>query len=124
MGLSSLLGPLQNLLGSFQAERHYKDEKKDAALSAINTALIETKKYIEESEGKRNFNRAREYQLSQLWADAATKARYASADLSLRMQDKSLYWSDNLELPRDVILDKGIDIDSIQKTVNDLLKER
>jgi hypothetical protein len=124
MGLSSLLGPLQNLLGTFQAERHYQDEKKDAALSAINTALIETKKYIEESEGKKNFNRPREYQLSQLWSDAATKARYASADLSLRMQDKSLYWSDNLELPRDLILDKGIDIDSIQKTVNDLLKER
>ncbi|MGC2696748.1 MAG: hypothetical protein WA738_13260 [Candidatus Angelobacter sp.] len=124
MGLSSLLGPLQNLLGSFQAERHYRDDKKDAALSAINTALIETKKYIEESDGKRSFNRSREYQLSQLWADAAAKARYASVDLSQRMQDKSLYWSDNLEWPRDVILDKGIDIDSIQTTVRDLLKQR
>lgn len=124
MGLSSLLGPLQNLLGTFQAERHYRDEKKDAAMSAINTALIETKKYIEESEGKKSFNRAREYQLSQLWADAATKARYASADLSVRMHNKSLYWSDNLEWPQDAILGKGIDIDSIQNTVTDLLKER
>jgi hypothetical protein len=124
VGLSSLLGPLQNLLGTFQAERHYRDEKKDVALSAINAALIETKKYIEESEGKRNFSRAREFQLSQLWADAATKARYANAALSLRMQDKSLYWSDNFEWPQDVIADKGIDIDSIQKTVTDLLKER
>ena len=124
MGLSSLLGPLQNLLGTFQSERHYRDEKKDAALSAINAALIETKKYIEESDGKRNFSRAREYHLSQMWADAATKARYASADLSVRMQDKSLYWSDNLDWPQDVILDKGIDINSIQKAVNDLLKER
>jgi hypothetical protein len=123
MGLSSLLGPLQNLLGTFQAERHYRDEKKDAALLAINTALIETKKYIEESEGKKNFSRAREFQLSQLWSEAATKARYANAALALRMQDKSLYWSDQLEWPEDIVSGKEIDIDSIQNTVNDLLKE-
>jgi hypothetical protein len=123
MGLSSLLGPLQNLLGTFQAERHYRDEKKDAALLAINTAWIETKKYIEESEGKKNFSRAREFQLSQLWSEAATKARYANAALALRMQDKSLYWSDKLEWPQDIVSGKEIDIDSIQKTVNDLLKE-
>jgi hypothetical protein len=123
MGLSSLLGPLQNLLGTFQVERHYQDEKKDTALLAINTALIETKKYIEESDANGSIDRAREYQLSQLWADAAAKARYANADLATRMQDKSLYWSDNLEWPEDAILDKGIDIDSIQKTVKDLLKK-
>jgi hypothetical protein len=122
MGLSSLLSPLQNLLTTFQAERHYQDEKKDSALSAINTALIETKKYIEESEGKRNIDRDKEYELSRLWADAAMKARYANADLAARMHDRSLYWADDLEWPQDAILDKGIDIDSIQKTVKDLLK--
>lgn len=123
MGLSSLLGPLQNLLGTFQAERHYKDEKKDAALSAINVALIETKKYIEESNGQRHFDRAREFQLSKLWADAATKARYASSELSIRMQNKALYWSDNFDWPDEVVLDKGIDLDSIQQTVLGLLNQ-
>lgn len=37
--LSVLFGPLQNLLGTFQSERHYKDDKRDVALMAINKAL-------------------------------------------------------------------------------------
>jgi hypothetical protein len=38
MSLSVLFGPLQDLLGKFQSERHYTDEKLDAALLAINKA--------------------------------------------------------------------------------------
>ncbi len=45
--LPLLFGPLQDLLGKFQSERHYTDEKRDSALLAINKALIETKRYIE-----------------------------------------------------------------------------
>jgi hypothetical protein len=47
MSLSVLFGPLQNLLDTFQSERHYTDERRDAALLSINKALIETKRYIE-----------------------------------------------------------------------------
>jgi hypothetical protein len=124
MSLSVLFGPLQNLLGTFQTERHYKDEKMDAALLAINKALIETKRYQESCEGTNCFDRDQEYALSQLWAEAATKSRYASGDLAARLQNKALYWSEEFKWSREEILNKQIDIDSIQEQVQDLLKKR
>ena len=123
MSLSVLFGPLQNLLGTFQSERRYKDDKKDAALLAINKALIETKRYVEKSEGTTSVDRDHEYQLAQLWAEAATKVRYASIDLAERLQNKSVYWSEDFKWSRDEVLSKQIDLDSIQRQVIDPLKK-
>jgi hypothetical protein len=123
MSLSGLFGPLQNLLATFQSERHYKDDKKDAALLAINKALIETKRYAEKSEGTNSIDRDQEYQLAQLWAEAATKVRYASGELAERLQNKSLYWSEDFKWSREEVLSKQIDLDSIQRQVMDLLKK-
>ncbi len=123
MSLSVLFGPLQNLLGTFQSERHYTDEKKDAALLAINKALVETKRYIEKSEGTNSSDRNQEYELAQLWAEAATKARYASTQLAESLQNKALYWSEEFKWSREEVLSKQIDIDSIQEQVMDLLKK-
>ena len=121
--ISIFLGPLQNLLSWFQKERHFKDEKKDAALQAINKAIIATKRYIEESGGERCFDRTKEFELSELWADAATKARYASSELAIRLNDKSAYWTDRFEWSREEVLLKQIDLDSIHHEVNSLLKQ-
>jgi len=123
MSLSVLFGPLQDLLGKFQSERHYTDEKRDSALLAINKALIETKRYIEVSESAHSFDRNQEYALAQLWAEAATKARYASAELAERLQNKSLYWSEEFKWSRGEVLSKQIDIDSIHDEVLALLKK-
>jgi hypothetical protein len=114
MSLSMMFGPLQSLLGTFQSERHYADDKRDAALLAINKALIETKRYIEKSGGANCFDRGEEYNLAQLWAEAATKARYASTALAERLHNKSLYWSEDLKWSSAEVLGRGIDIDSIQ----------
>ncbi len=124
-GLSVLFGPLQSLLGYFQRDRYYKDEKKDAALLAINHALIETKKYLEKNRGKEDPDREKEYELSELWAQAATKARYASTDLAGRLQDKSAYWSESLEFrwSSDEVLSRRIDIDSIEAQIKELLSQ-
>ena len=122
MSLSVLLGPLQNILSTFQSERHYTDERKDAALLAINKALIETRRYIEESGGAKCSDRKREYELSELWAEAATKARYANQELAYRLQDKSLYWSETFEWSRSEVLERKIDLESIQEQVRNLLK--
>lgn len=120
---SLLLGPLQNLLSWFQKERHYKDDKKDAALEAINTALIATRQYIEESQGQKCIDRTREFQLSGLWADAAIKSRHASVELAIRLNDKSAYWSDSLEWSSDEVNTKQIDLESIQQEVRALLSD-
>jgi len=120
---SVLLSPLLSLLGTFQKERHYKDEKKDSALLAISNALTETKKYIEFNNGEKCADREQEYKLSQLWADAAVKSRYAAGDLAQRLQDKSLYWADNFEWSRDEVLERKIDLESVEKQVQELLKQ-
>jgi hypothetical protein len=119
MSLSVLLSPLQSLLNTFQSERHYRDDRKDAALLAINKALIETKRYMETCG---SIDREREYNLAQLWAEAAAKARYSSAALAERFQNKSLYWTEELKWSREEVLSKQIDFDSIQEQVVQLLK--
>jgi hypothetical protein len=124
MSLTGLLVPLQNLLGTFQAERHYKDERKDQALTAINKALLETKQYIEKSASGKRSSRKVEYRLAELWADAAMKSRYASGDIAVRLQNKSLFWSGDLKWSREEVLEKQIDLDSIQKVVKGLLENK
>lgn len=124
MPVSSLLQPLQNLLNTFQSERHYRDERKDAALAAINTALIETKKYVEDSAGRKSFDRNREYQLAALWADAAAKSRYASAGIAERLHEKSVYWSDQFEWSTEEVVKKQIDFDAIHQAVRDLIRNQ
>ena len=64
MGLSVLFGPLQDLLNTFQSERRYADDKREAALFSINKALIETKHYIETTGGANSSERAKEYELA------------------------------------------------------------
>lgn len=123
MSLSVLFRPLQNLLATFQSERHYSDAKRDEALLSINKALIETKRYIETSEGKNHFDCSKEYELAQLWAEAATKSRHASRELAERLQNKSLYWSEEFKWSRQEVLNKQIDIESIQEQVVNLLKK-
>jgi|SRR5579862_1875743 len=123
MSLSVLFSPLQSLLGTLQSERHYQDDKMDAALTAINKALIQTKQYIEKSEGTNCIDRSEEYNPSQLWSDAAAKARYASTELAQRLQNKSLYWAEDFRWSREEVLSKEIDIDSIQEQVVALLRK-
>lgn len=61
--------------------------------------------------------------LSQLWSEAAAKARYASKELAERLQNKSVYWSEDLKWSREEVLSKQIDIDSIQEQVLVLLRK-
>ena len=117
---SVLLAPLQGLLTYFQEDHRVREEKKDAALLAIKTALIESRKYVELSGG---CDREKEYDLAQLWADAAVKARHASQDLAERLNDKSAYWSGNLEWSREEVLARRIDFASVEAAVNELLRK-
>lgn len=119
--VSVFFEPLTELLNVFQSERHHKDGKKDEALQAIYSALIETKKYVELSSGVEN--REKEYELAQLWAKASIKARYASEELAGRLGDKSKLWSDSVKWSREEILSKEIDFQSIENTLTSLLTD-
>lgn len=118
-----MISPLQKLLDTFQRERHYKDQKKDEALLAIQHALIETRRYIEESGGVKCEDREREYELSQLWAQASVKARHASSALAVRLNDKSMYWADELQWSQADVEKRGIELAEIQKQISVLLQD-
>ena len=118
MDLTVFLAPLQKLLGTFQKERHYQDDKREEALKAIQKALIETKKHVELSPE----NRENEFDLAHLWADASSKIRYMNADLADRLNDKSKYWQDDFAWSSEVVLEKQIDFDSIEKQIESLLQ--
>lgn len=116
-----LLGPLQNLLGWFQKNRMHKDEEKDAALEAINKALFASMKYVEEQQRSNHPIRDREFELAELWANAAAKARHASSELSVRLQDKSVYWTNPIRWSREEVLEKRIDFLTIQHEIRQLI---
>lgn len=118
-----LLGPLQSLLAWFQRNRMHKDERKDAALEAMNKALFASMKYVEEQQSANQSDRNREYELAELWADAAAKARHASEELAMQLQDKSIFWAKRIKWSRDEVLRKRIDFEAIQHEITLLLKE-
>ena len=120
---SVLLSPLQGLLTTFQSERHHKEKQQDEALIAIQKALIATRQYIELSDGVKCADREKEYEISQLWAEASVKSRHASEDLAMRLNDKSLYWSDNIEWSSQEVMDKGITLEEMQLQVESMLKK-
>jgi len=108
---SVFLGPLQTLLKYLQLDRHHRSEAKDAALLALNEALLATKKYLELA----CEDRAEEYRLASLWGTAAVKARHASTELAARLQDKSVYWSDRFKWSREEVLNRRIDFDGLER---------
>ncbi|MEJ5999630.1 hypothetical protein [Paucibacter soli] len=120
---AALLGPLQSLLAWFQKNRMHKDEQKDAALEAINKALFASMKYAEEQRLLSQPIREREFELAELWANAAAKVRHASEELAMRLQDKSVYWSQPVKWSREEVLLKRIDFEAIQHEIKQLLKE-
>ncbi len=119
---TALLGPLQNLLGWFQKNRMHKDAQKDAALQAINKALFASMKYVEDQKSSENPDRAREFELAELWANAATNVRHASGELAMRLQDKSIFWSKDIKWSREEVLLKRIDFEAVQHEIKQLLK--
>lgn len=117
-----LLGPLQNLLSWFQKNRQHQDAQKDAALEAINKALFASMRYVEEQRESDASDRDREFELAELWANAAAKVRHASEDLAMRLQDKSVYWSTQIKWSRQEVLLKRIDFEAVQHEIKLLLR--
>lgn len=117
-----LLGPLQNLLGWFQKNRQFKDAQTDAALEAINKALYASMRYAEVQRNADQPDRQREFELAELWGQAAAKVRHASLELAERLQDKSVYWSSNVKWSREEVLLRRIDFEAVQHEIKLLLK--
>ena len=109
------------MLGWFQKNRLHKDAQKDAALESINKALFASMRYAEELRISNVEDRSREFELAELWANAAAKVRHASQDLSSRLKDKSIYWTKQIKWSRDEVVRRKIDFEAIQSEITKLL---
>ena len=113
------LSPLQGILSTLQNERHYDQKNFDEALIAIKVALRETKKHIELGGLVRN--RAKEYELAELWDNASIKARRANIPFAEALSQKSRYWEDKNVWAEDQAAAKGIKFTQLEEQIDDLL---
>lgn len=131
--LSALLGPLQGLLGFFQNERHYKEEKetkneakRQEALQAMYLALTTTHRYLEAQ--PMGVDRDRQLELSNLWATAAIKSRVYLSNAKHRMPEpwmleKAQYWLDKIKWPEQKVRDIGIDLATVEQRIRELIAQ-
>ena len=122
MTADALLGPLKSLLDWAQKNRMHRDQQIDAALSSVNRALHASMRYVEEQRNSGAPNRERELELAEMWSDAAAKARYASKELTARLQDKSVYWRKEFKWSREEVLARKIDFESVEQSFKELLE--
>lgn len=115
---------LIELLKYFQDERHYKTDKRDEALKAINEAVQETRKHIRKVDEGEPENIDKEMELSSLWSKAAIPARYFSKQLAEKCYIKSGYWSEPDTWNYAQIKGEGITLDHIQEELKKLLKKK
>jgi hypothetical protein len=121
--LDPLSTSLNSLLSYFQNQRIKKDERVDAALTAIVEAIAETTKYIERKNNKER-DRMKELDLSRLWNTAAIKLRRIDSSLARRLQIKASYWEDTVFVPRKEILENGIALKQIRKEFEKLFSSK
>jgi len=93
------------------------------ALEAILEAITNTRKYIEKlPEG---YSREQELELAQYWGKAEI-----CCSLSIDMDrpfneacDKAVYWASELKMPKEELVEKGLDLNTVQKNYHTLLRE-
>ena len=122
----SLLKPLSGILSVFQRERHYQSEQsskvkqeKKEALEAIFHALIETKKYVEHS----RLDRDEEFRIAELWAIASIRAKKSVESIDDVAYAKFRYWFDGLRWDRETRVERGIELNKVEKQIKELLEE-
>ena len=111
---STFLNAVKNLLETIQKQKIIRDQRLDEALAAIVDAMAETRKYIERQNNK-GTDRTQELDLSKLWKLAAIKVRKISPELAKKLQFKSLYWEDAMNLSRKEILENGIALRQVEE---------
>jgi hypothetical protein len=84
MAFAALIPGLGKLLDYFAVERHRRDDKVDAALTAIYAAATETKLLLADSAKSNLRDRDREQAVARLWSRAAVPVRRFDPDLADR----------------------------------------
>lgn len=128
-GIEVVLAPLQGLLGFFQKERHERlhnaqlaETQRQEALQAMYAALVATKRCQELN--SQAPDRARELELSQLWATAAIKSRTYVKEATGWNANKAEYWLSQMKWPDEAVRAKGIDLATVEARILQLMAQQ
>ena len=115
---------IRDILQWLQGRSDRDSELVRAGLDSLNAALYATKRYTELGSAAGGADRATELGLAELWAKAATDLREAHNDLAVRLNDKARFWSDNERWDNAKIVEKRIELASLEDAVAELIRVR
>ncbi len=117
----SIAGEALNGVGLWITRSERKQERDDAAVRSVLTAVNTTKRYLARRERGEPIDREAEAELVELWTAASIHIRRTDPDLAIRLQDKADYWTNPENWTVEEIADNGIRIDDIAEEGRRLL---
>ena len=118
----SLASDALNGLGLWIMRKERKDERDDAAVRSVLTALNTTKSYIARRVRGEAIDRRSESKLVHLWTSAAVQIRRSDSDLAVRLQQKAEYWTNPENWTEQEVRENRIQIDEITAEATKLLR--
>jgi hypothetical protein len=116
---ASILVKLLEMLGG---ERRHHRELTTKALSAINAAVVATRKYEAAADERKRRDKVHEAELGGLWQDAAIATREVNMAIAMRLQDKSALWFNSFEWSPAEMSARKVDWASIQRQIEELMR--
>jgi hypothetical protein len=117
----SVAGDTLSGIGLWVAREERKEERDDAALQGLLTALNTTKVYIAHRERGELIDREKEARLVELWTAAAVQIRRSDEHLAMRLQAKAEYWTNPENWTADEVRENRFQIDQISHEAKKLL---
>ena len=119
----SLAGDALNGIGLWITRKERKQERDDAAVLSVLTAVNATKGYLARRKRGEGTDREVEANLVELWTAASVHIRRSDPDLAMRLQDKADYWTNPENWTANEVVQNGIQIDAIAEEGKRLLRD-
>jgi hypothetical protein len=109
------------VLGLIRENKKQRTEKPDQALTALYTALAETKAYMADLKSGKPEDKQRQFAIARLWNTASVPLREIDKDLAERCFLKGSYWMEPEAWNQAQLEAKRITIDSVFDATRQLL---
>ena len=119
----TVAGELLNGVGLWLTRSERKQDRDDAAIRSVLTAVNTTKCYLASRDRGEAVDRGTEAELVELWTSASVHIRRTDTDLAYRLQEKAEYWANPENWSPEEIVSNGIQIDSIAVEAKRLLSD-
>ena len=117
----SIAGDVLNGVGLWITRKERKQERDDAAVQSVLTAVNTTKRYLARRDRGESIAREAEAELVKLWTAASVQIRRTDPDLAVRLQNKAEYWTNPENWTDEEVARNGIQIDKIAEEGRRLL---